>query len=450
MRIKYIGKKLKISFAGVIIISFCHYVLYADTMYAAKNIVIFSTYISDISSPTAGMNTSLKLLEKQVYKVFQGLSGFDVRLMDYSLAYQDLMLFLNQVKAYAADSQEISSPVEIGEQVFSGQDFSQIVNSHLVVIPILTSYNIEEVKNKEMPSKYKAFISITYTIVDVIKGTVISNIVLESIGYDEDSDRALDDAIEDIPIQLTYEVRNLDIFSLVDRIVEIIDPDVVIKLGKEKGVTVGDEYAILSSDAESIAGQTENKESGLIIIHDIEEKVSVGKVIYADKPLIIGTPVKEISRLGLTIVPYMHIEINFEKSLIYGFSGLKFILTKGFFAIQPVLCFEVGLYPFEQLENELPIRAYGGLDLNIYLGRFQLTVMAAVGTEILTALSADSRVDGFDFSSVGLAAIATISYLVTRDLRLMLDLGYQAWFALNDNYMSYEGWICGAGVGVKF
>ncbi|MBN1798638.1 MAG: hypothetical protein JW822_08665 [Spirochaetales bacterium] len=444
------GKKLKISFAGVMIISFCHYVLHADPMYDTNDIIIFSTYIGDISSPEPELDTTVKLLRQKVYEVFLGLSGFDVRLMDYYLAYQDLMLFLTQLKEYTADPEAIPAHVEIGDTVISQQDFRHIISSYLLVIPMLTSFTIEEVNKEEMRSKYKVFVSITYTIVNTEKGTILDTIVLESVGYDEEKDRALDDAMEDIPIQLAYEVRSLDIFSLMDRIVEIIDPDVVIKLGKDKGVSVGDEYAILGSDSENITGQQRTAEKGLIIIHDVEKDVSVGRVIYTDKPLSVGTPVKEIGRIGLTIVPYMHIEINFEDSEFSAFGGFKFILTEGFFSIQPVLCFEFGLYPFERLQDELPLRAYGGLDFNLYLGRFQLTGMAAVGTEIVTALSADSRVDGFDFSCLGLAGIATISYLITRDVRLLLDFGYQAWFALNDNYSSYEGWICGAGVGVKF
>jgi hypothetical protein len=450
MRLKYMGKKFKISFAGVIIISFCHYVLHAETMDTAKNIIIFDTYIGDSTIPEEEIDTSLKLLESRVQKIFLGLAGFDVRLMDYVLAYEDLMLFLNQVKIYTAGEQELASDVKVGEQIFSQQDFSQIIDSELVIIPLLTSLIREEVINEEMPSKYKVIVSITYTVIDIKNAVVLKNIVLESIGYDEDKDQALADALENIPLQLTYEVRSMDVFSLGAGIVEIIDPDVVIKLGKDAGVSVGDEYSILDSHTEDTAEQTENREKGLIIIHDIEEKVSIGKVIYADDPLTVGTTVKQISRLGLTVIPYVHVEIDFERFLFNGFSGLKFILTKGFFAIQPVLCFEFGLYPFERLEAELPLRAYGGLDFNIYLGRFQLAGMVAVGTEVVTALSADSRVEGFDFSSFGLAGIATISYLITRDLRLMLDLGYQAWFALNDNYMNYESLICGAGVGIKF
>jgi len=76
--------------------------------------------------------------------------------------------------------------------------------------------------------------------------------------------------------------------------------------------------------------------------------------------------------------------------------------------------------------------------------------MAAVGTQIMTALSPASTVDGFEFSYIGLAGIANISYLVTRDVKLILDLGYQAWFTVNDNYQSYEGWLVGAGIGIKF
>jgi hypothetical protein len=444
------GKKLKISFAGVIIISLCQYILHAETTYTAKSIILFNTHRGDITIPEAEIDTPLALLESQVHKVFLGLSGFEARVMDYVLAYQDLPLFLNQIKEYSSGDRELTSGVEVGEQIFSQQDFREIIDSDLVVIPLLTSLIMEEVQNEEMPAKQKAVVTITYTIVDIKDAVVLKNIVLESIEYDADKEKALADALEDIPLQLTFEVRGMDIFLMGAKIVEIIDPDVVIKLGKDAGVSVGDEYAILGSDAEQDSEQTENKENGLIIIHDREEEVSIGRVIYADDPLIVGTPVKEINRLGLTVIPYIHVEIDFERLEYTGFSGIKMILTKGFFAIQPVLCFELGLYPFERLEAELPLRAYGGLDFNIFLGKFQLTGMVAVGTEVVTALSDDSHVDGFDFSSFGLSGIVTISYLITRDLRLLLDLGYQAWFALNDNYENYEGWLCGAGIGFKF
>jgi hypothetical protein len=450
MRVMYMCKKLKISIAGMLFLSLFQYLLHAQASTAEKNIIILKTSVGDVKTPEKDIKEPLAEIETKAKQVFAGLSRFSLVPLGYTLTVQDIPLLLGKLKTYAGGKTEVPATVQVGETAFPRSDFSLLLKSYLIVIPVLTAFTIEELHNQGNQTKYKVSLAASYTIVNTEKATVVSNIPLESIGYDADKDRAVQDAVEDIPIQLTYEVRSLDIFSLEDRIVELMDPDVAIRLGKEKGVTVGDEYAIMSSDQEDGNGQVKSRESGLIIIHNIEEKVSIGRVIYSDGPLTAGTPVKEIPRVGLEMIPYAHTEINFADLTYTGAAGLKFVITKGFFVIQPVFCFEVVLYPFERLQDVLPVRAYGGLDFNLYLGRFQLSGMVAVGTEIITALSPSSRVDGFEFSYMGLAGIANIGYLITRDVKIILDLGYQAWFPLNDNYVDYEGWVAGLGVGLKF
>jgi hypothetical protein len=437
-------KILKISLTGVIFLSLLQYLLHADVTAVGQNIVIFKTSVADITTNQRELNESLGLIEKKALQVFQSLSRFTVGTVNHTVSTQDILPLLEKIKTYKNAKNGVTEEVRIGKTVFSAEDFNNILHSYLIVVPVMTGFTIETLTPAGGPTKYNTNIAVTYTIIKVENATVLSNIELEATGYDKDQASAVNDAIEDLPIQLTYEVRSLDVFSLQDRIVEVLGPDAAIRLGREQGVSVGDEYAIITP------GETGPLESGLIIIHDIEDKVSLGKIIYAAGSVTAGMPVREVPRVGLEMVPYVHVEMNFENSTYYGSAGLKLVLTKGFFVIRPVVCFEVGLYPFEQLETDLPVRVFGGLDFNIYLGRFQLGGMAAVGTQIMTALSPASTVDGFEFSYIGLAGIANISYLVTRDVKLILDLGYQAWFTVNDNYQSYEGWLVGAGIGIKF
>ncbi len=435
----------------MLFLSLFQYLLHAQASSSVeKNIIILKTTVGDVSAPERDVKEPLGLIETKAKQVFSGLSRFNLVPLGYALSYQDIPPLLEKLKIFESGKTEVPNTVQVGETSFSHADFTLLLKSYLIVIPMLTAFTIEELNNQGGQTNYKVGITVTYTIVNAENATVIANIPLESMGYDADKDRAVDDAVEDIPIQLTYEVRSLDIFSLEDRIVELMDPDVAIRLGREKGVAVGDEYAVISSDQEDGDGQAESRESGLIIIHNIEDKISVGRVIYADGPLLAGMPVKEIPRAGLEIIPYMHTEIDFTHSAYTGAAGLKFVVTKGFFVIQPVVCFEVVLYPFERLQNVLPVRAYGGLDINLYLGRFQLSGMVAVGAEVITALSPSSTVDGFKFSYLGLAGIANLGYLITRDVKIILDLGYQAWFPLSDKYVDYEGWVAGLGVGIKF
>jgi hypothetical protein len=449
MRVKFMRKNLKISLTGVILISVLHAFLHAQTTGPKKDIIIFKTNIEEMIFDRQDLLEPLKATENQVRELFSSLSGCNVYVLDYQLNEQNIVALLEKLKLFSGGG-EIPANIEIGKTVFSKKDFAKIASSHLLVIPILNFYNIEEIQRDENISRYKTGIRFNYIIINSKEAAVLSTIVIQSTGYDEDKKKSILDALEDVPIQLNYGVRSLDVFSLADRIVEILDPEVVIKLGTDKGVNVGDEYAIMSLKAEEENAGSEIKESGLVIIHDKEENVSIGRVIYADEPFAIGTPVKEIPKLGLEMIPYVHVEIDFLGQAYYGWSGLKFVVTKGFFAIQPVVGMEIGLYPFERLQDELPLRVFAGIDFNIFLGRFQLIGMVAAGTEVITAMSSNSQGEGFDFSCFGLLGLATVSYLITRDLKLMLDLGYQAWFAYKDRYNSYEGWICGLGMGIKF
>lgn len=204
-------------------------------------------------------------------------------------------------------------------------------------------------------------------------------------------------------------------------IIDMQNGNVFLSFGAKSGVERGDEYLVLDPDI-----------AGLFIVKEVYEEFSIAKVIFSKAEDEIEGDLSKVSRVGLDTSLYSHVIIHtdafdddVEPVIVF---GARQSFLKGLYSIRPFVGLEVPVSPVESLDlSGLVFELFAGGELSWYLWRFQFVPSAAVGISGSIPLSQDDTVS---FSHVGGSVEMSIQFLVSADLRVSLDGGYAAWFAI--------------------
>jgi len=109
----------------------------------------------------------------------------------------------------------------------------------------------------------------------------------------------------------------------------------------------------------------------------------------------------------------------------------------------------------------IPFNLYVGGEWNNYLGRWQITPMAALGmgAAYLWYLPKDAKDYAFIFTHLGGKAQLTISYLVNKSIKFVFEGGYLHWFSMDPTVLffdepllfnTYKGLFAGGGISIKY
>jgi len=425
-----------------------------------KDVAVFALSYYDWTIPPA----ALGMVDAQIKDVFVNLGRFNILGMTYRLSSGDINAFIEEVKKVKEQNMEVPEAVRLGMETFTEEDFNKIVGSFLVVIPVVSFYNLAIENNQ-----YRADIETSFTILNVDELKTIASFTVKSIGYDADPNLAVKEAVEDIPIQLTYELRSVPEFVLKTGIIEVSGNYVTMELGTNMGVKVGDEYSIVTTRVLS-TGHEKTEEGGLILVKEVGDEVSTGYVLFSGRKPAVGDQLKEIPRLGFETSPYVHIIANIADSSegdpTFVTAGFRQIFTRGFYGYNPVVGVEIPINiigDFGGLFNAwLPLNVYAGAQLNWYLKRIQVSPLAGIGIGMYIPLNSEGGTDEFgnpqtyDYfvSHFGGLAQVNLSYLVTRNVKLFAEAGFAYWLSFRDNFWysipSYGGLFGGAGVSIKY
>jgi hypothetical protein len=210
-----------------------------------------------------------------------------------------------------------------------------------------------------------------------------------------------------------------------------------IEQGSKQGVLLGTEFEILGGEI-GADGQTVVKPKGLLVVSEVTPAVSQATVLYADADVKAGDTVREVPRFGLDIAPYI---LTFIPSDLQGGiriqAGVRVTLSRAVHTLRPLLAFEVTVFPFSDFAQSLELRALAGMELCVYLGRFEIAAIPMIGIGESFALSSSATTGSPVF---GLRGTVEFGFLVTRDLKLFLDGGYEYWFGTR------QGFLAGGGV----
>jgi len=272
--------------------------LFAQEVSEKKDIAVFKLSYYDWKVPSQ----ALGLVDSQIQDVFVNLGRFNILGMNYRLASGDINDFVSKIKEFKEQDVEIPESVQLGQEAFTEADFNKLVNSFIVVIPVMTYYNL----SVDDDGDHRVEIETSFTVVNVETIETIAYFSVETDGYAADTSTAIKRAVDEIALKLQYEVRKVPAFQLKSGIVDILGMgQVVIQFGEDMGLKKGDEYAIVELE-EISAGYEKKKKKALLVIKSVEEDFSIAKVVYSRGKPMIGEQVEEIPKVGLDTTVYGH------------------------------------------------------------------------------------------------------------------------------------------------
>jgi hypothetical protein len=383
------------------------------------------------------------------FKVIQVAKSFDKP--------SDLKSLIAQIKKIKEKKAEIPEEVSYGRMTFSEQDFENLISSFVVIIPELTMYTAKETYDKKGNfTGYEVSMKTSISVLDVSTMEIIAQPIIESSGTNKDSEeQALSSAIDTLKSSLTFEMKKVPKFTIKTGVVEAKGGKITLQRGRNMGILPGFEFELISTEVLS-NGMQKDVSDGLIIVSDVYEEVSDAVVIYGQPKE--GDQLKEVPRAGGELdIPYYHMIYNPTTGAMTHVVGLKATVTLGMFSLRPFIGVEVPFYDYGVgsliLLIGIPANIYIGGEYTMYLGRLSIspTIALGVGGLYLTSdtIPSDQK---FFFTHFGGNLYFNISYLITRDIKLTLDIGGAYWMSVYKgvfNAPDYWGILGGLGVTFK-
>jgi len=414
-----------------------------------KDIAVFrlSYYQWDIPDSVLGG------IDEELRGVFVNIGRFNVLGMAQRLEPGDLNEFIDKIRQYKQDRAELPEEVQMGHDFFTQADFDRLVGSFIVVVPSVATY-VLEVKDS---GDFHVALKTSFSFVNVAEGMTFAQAFVQTEGTEKSPEGAARSALDGIAMQLTYEIRKIPEFQLTSGVLEVRGSEVILELGRHMGIMVGDEYVVLSSRVLE-SGKTLSSETGLLVIKEVSDEVSVGKILYAHPRPQEGDQLREVPLLGLEATPYLHVARGLLADRNYTLlAGVRGSWARGFYGLRPVFGLEV---PFiANIALALPVNLFGGVEYMMYLGRLSIApaLTLGVGGAYLWYLGESVSEDKkFLFTYAGGQAGLSIGYLLNKKTRLSFDVGYLLWFSFVPDvfasdlfFPSYDGVFVGAGLTLK-
>lgn len=409
-----------------------------------KEIAVFSLSYSDWSIPTG----ALAMVDQQIVAVLTNLGRFIVRGTEFRLDADDVSEFIDRVKAVNEANMVIDEKYRLGEETFSEADFEKLVGSFIIVIPSLTYYNAIYSE-----STWKVELQTAFSFVLVKDSTTLAQFTINTYGGGDDQQTATLNAAEAISSQLEFELRSIEEFQLKSGIIEVLQGgNVIMELGSGMGLKKGDEFSIQGTRILA-SGHTIKENTGLLVVSEVKNDVSYGRVIYSKKPLTSGAQLGEVPRMGSDVSVYGRTFIDIDSSSITGGSaGLRAVVARGFYDLRPFVGVEIPIVDgtLNSIWPGIPVSIYGGGELLWYFGRLQIEPSIAIGGTGLIPVNDEEE---FILTHVGGTANLTLNWMFLDNMRFFLEGGYSYWVSLVSESLSsvsdYGGFFAGLGVTFK-
>ncbi len=411
-----------------------------------KEIAIFALGYYGWNIPLETLGT----IDVDIQRVFLDLGRFTIFGMEKRFAAKDVEEFIKVLRQTKEANFVMPEKYQFGEEFLTEADFNKLTGAFIIAVPVVTSFNSQLV-NQDWETDIKTNV----TFIDVASGTMIGLADVETSGSSRETQyKSIQSAIDGIPMQLQFEIRKVSAFQNVTRVLAASGSTVDMQLGKDMGVKVGDEYAIIESVV--LEGLLDEREVGLILINEVGTTRSRGTLRYSGIPLEKDVQLREIPRLGVDLDLYAHAlsfyEHPYDNAL--GFMiGARGELTRGFYNLKPFAAIEAVL----DLDMIVPLNIIAGLQYSMYLRRLEFggRVGVAGGSNIIVQFLEEELADDDKewFTHYGLSGGGFASLLVTRDMKIFVEV--QADFMLGifgDIFQSlgnYGSLQVGLGVSLK-
>lgn len=443
-----------------------------------QDLAVFRLGTYDVTVPPAILGS----VDSAIQQVFINIGRFNVLGMTYRLGRGDVQAFVDKIRQYKEENIEIPEEVQMGKEFFTEADLNAILGSFIVVIPSVDYFDIEGSRStttttttrtttaprstaptktpppprgtttttvqRDTTGEYHATLQASFTFVNIAEMRAVAQATIETHGYDDDRELAGQEAVDDLPTQLTYEVRKIEEFKLKTGILEIDGRTVIMELGRDLGVMVGDEYEIVGTRVLA-SGRTLETRSGLLVIREVSDEVSIAQIIYARESPQVGDQLKEYPLLGATVLPYAQVVLGtFVGSRTVILPGVRAVWNRGLFRFKPQAGVEIPIAAggLPLVTGGLPVNLYVGGQMDLYLGRLQVNPMVSIGVGGAVPL-ADT--DEFYLSHLGFKAAVNATFLLADKVKLSADGGFTYWTDLRSLDRDYFGPVLAVGAEIK-
>jgi len=412
-----------------------------------------------LNAAKSGMSTeAVRIVDDQIIRVFENSRQLSITPFSYGFGLDVGQLAESLANARNEPVPRRSAPPT--NEIISDADFDLIVGSSIVVVPSVFLYEFSEIG----PDEFFVNLSIALDIIDSERlgdGDVADAIDSLRIPASEASAISLLSAItsasDDMAARLMLELRKVEVFRIDPGIIDIGRGNVLVELGRNVGVQKGDEFKLIGSESD-VDGPIS---VGLIIVKEVNENHSFGRIIHSDRSLETGDRLELVERAGFDTSGYVRVIFGavggFQELGLAAMFGVRQSTSRGFYTFRPFAGFEI---PIDVSVFETPdgvsllsldlvgitTNIYLGGELDWYLGRFQIVPAAAVGIAFAVPLTEEEAVS---ITHLGGFVQATLSYLISERFRIGIDLGYTAWFAPWGG-VTYVGLTLGSGITYKY
>lgn len=388
-------------------------------------------------------------VDEEIRSVFVNLGRFDVIGMEQRLTQSTVDDFIAALSDYQAGTADVPEAVLLGQQAFTEEDFRELAGGFVVVVPSVSWYQLD----RDREGNYRAQMRTSFTFIDVADMRTFDQFFIETTGYADAPSDAVREAVGAVAGELSYRVRSMERFRISTGVLDVDGREVIVEFGRNMGLRPGEEYAIVGERVLS-TGHIATKETGLVLIREVHEEFSYGRVIYASPRVRPGDQLREIPRRGFETTAYYDIVTNGLD--VTSIVGIQASASRGFYAARPRVALEVPLRGVI-FDAFFPVNLVFGGEWNAYLGRLRLTPSAGIGFGGAIPIVDDEDLESFYLSHLGGVARVTGSLLVTRDLMIDVHTGFGYWFglhgeraaAISEPLSSYGGLIIGGGVTFK-
>ncbi|AEJ60557.1 hypothetical protein Spith_0271 [Spirochaeta thermophila DSM 6578] len=401
--------------------------LSAQELSTRQEVAVFKVYNAAGNVPEEVIASLSEMVRATVVK----MGRFDVIGYSQSISSGDLDSFIARLKEYKEAAAEIPEEVLMGHEAFTEADFRRLVGSFMVIVPQLSLFELERTR-----AGYKSYLRLDVTVYNVADDSVESQFSIEADGASKTRTEALTEALDMVPTFLEYELRKA--FVVRTTVLEVEGGEIYLEFGRNMGLQVGDEFVLLLADISPL-GRERVRESGLLLVKEVQEDYSVAIPLYAARRPTVGDQLQEVPRVGVEVLPYLNYVVSpqsAERDENVASFGVRATVSRGFFDFRPTVGFE---FPFRMwalvamIFDYIPIQTYVGAEItNWYLGRLQIAPTLVVGAGGLFPLE-EERDEGFlVITHFGGKAFLSLSYLVSRDVKLTVEPGFSLWFGLAD------------------
>ncbi|RPJ08559.1 MAG: hypothetical protein EHM28_03955 [Spirochaetaceae bacterium] len=382
---------------------------------------------------------ALEAVDSGIGSAVVSASRYNVQRIGISLKKEDLAELLDLFEKARGNSENIPETIRFGEREFEKGLFLKLLGSVYIMVPVISQIK-EESEMREGQERFKVTVHTDFYIAQTADMKIIAEKSVQTMGYDRDKARALEDALNNIPPLLAYEIGQVKELKIGTVILGVSGDEVIIEHGSQGGAFIGGEYVIRGSEILP-SGQIISHDKALIMVTEVTEKVSIGQVRYQAGPLVVGDSVEELPRIGLELSPYSVTLIPLtEDQELTSYVGLRLTLARWLTGMRPLFDVEFQVYPLETYQEWFPVRLHAGVELRLYFGPVEFAAIPSVGIEERISVTAenDSTFVGF-----GLRGIVEFSILVSRDLKILLNGGYEYWFGAR------QGILAAGGISIK-